>query len=461
MLGHRLRREAAKLMRTPKIVSAILIAGSATGLVSASSDTRSHHLYKDEIRNRIIKSAQNWQISAAPLHRGEVEAFLGRDRIERSLPRMDTGRLKSGIVTHLPWSDSYWPTHQGLVGARYADPQFPRALDWLRNFTYVTERQSPVNHLSPAEKYDMLTGNPARALTRWSWDQGEYYYRKYGKVDDWMGLCHGWAAAAHMLVPVRRTPVDAVSPDGTQIRFFPSDIRGLLSLLWAEASPPARFIGGRCRTPNPKRDRNGRIIDERCFDANPGSWHLAIVNRIGLEGMSLVVDAMFDEEVWNYPVISYNYAYFNPRTLRPSGDLTRATIERQDFRNDPFEGYRDQNTRYITGISMDVSFAAPTKPHHGTPGRPAVKTLNYRYDLELDSDFRIIGGEWHQVDHPDFLWTFERSARAVSDAEQSRPLNGDWQLEEPLPKSWRSNAAQAAKDGQPLARIIDELVRAP
>src|SRR6185436_9002354 len=95
----------------------------------------------------------------------------------------------------------------------------------------------------------------------------------------------------------------------TPLLFYPSDLKGLASLLWATTDPPSRGVGGRCEDTNPKKDRNGRVISPACFDSNPGTWHLAVVNQIGVAKRSMVIDATYDFEVWNQPVYGYRYRY--------------------------------------------------------------------------------------------------------------------------------------------------------
>ena len=90
--------------------------------------------------------------------------------------------------------------------------------------------------------------------------------------------------------------------DGLEIPFYPSDIKGLGSLNFAKKRYPTRFIGGRCNTKGPQEDSNGRIIDQKCFDTNPGTWHQAVVNQIAISKRSFIMDATYDYEVWNQPV---------------------------------------------------------------------------------------------------------------------------------------------------------------
>ena len=105
--------------------------------------------------------------------------------------------------------------------------------------------------------------------------EGENYYRTYGTVESWMGICHGWAPASYM----ERRPehvVEALAADGqTKIRFFPSDLKALASLLSASGQFENRFIGSRCNDKNPPTDVNGRITDPACYGENSGTWHLS------------------------------------------------------------------------------------------------------------------------------------------------------------------------------------------
>lgn len=40
-----------------------------------------------------------------------------------------------------------------------------------------------------------------------------------------------------------------------------------------------------------------------------------------------------------------------------------------------------------------------------SPKYDAIRWVEYRYDLELNSQGQVIGGEWYSQIHPDFIWT--------------------------------------------------------
>jgi hypothetical protein len=84
-----------------------------------------------------------------------------------------------------------------------------------------------------------------------------------------------------------------------------------------------------------------------------------------------------------------------------------------------------------------------------------LRTVNYIYDIELSESNEILGGEWYQNTHPDFIWTPAEGARALSVADAD--LNEAWESGLP-PKSWRESARKASYLGQPLAGVIDYLL---
>jgi hypothetical protein len=409
--------------------------------------------------------------------------FLDNDRAENltdtfshsGMRSMEDNGLMSARLPEQPWSDDYWGIYLGVLGKRYADPGFPRSFDWKENFDYIQRNpaaavvasgnQNAVNQLSPSEKYDILVGDKQFSLTKQMWEEGRGYYETNGAVEAWMGICHGWAPASYML-PRPVNPATVLAADGiTQLTFYPSDIKALASLLWAKAAPRAKFIGGRCNEKDPQIDpQTGRIIAQNCFDTNPGTWHLAMVNQIGVSKRGMVMDATFDYEVWNQPVLGYSCTYFNPATMKAADSLTTATVAKAGFTNDKFAAFRGPQTDSIVGIVMEVSYIVETMPSQQFPDGPQkdrVATVKYLYDLELDLSGRIIGGEWYQNAHPDFLWTPAQGARALPSWEARNPVNpADWQQGQPVPGMWQQVAAITSEYSKaPMAAITERLIQ--
>lgn len=387
------------------------------------------------------------------------------------LTDMESAGLQKATLAESPWSDDYWAIYKGILGARYADSSFPKSSDWQKNYDYV--RKTPaatilasgnaakINQLSPAEKYDALVGDTNESLTKKMWAEGKSYYDTNGSVESWMGICHGWAPAAYMLARPTKS-VTLLTPSNVAIKFYPSDIKALGSLLWANAASATRFIGGRCNDKDPATDATtGRVTSASCFDTNPGAWHLAIVNQIGGSKRSTVLDVTFDYEVWNQPLYAYEYRYFNPQTNAYSSTLAGATISKAAFTEDKFKTYRSSQTQSFVGIRMDVSYVVETSPSQretDSPSQDAIQKVTYYYDLELDAANNIIGGEWYTNKHPDFLWTPGKGARAKT--QYDAQATGTWQAGTAVPSTWRTAAKSASsQQGAPLAVIVEEMIK--
>lgn len=387
-----------------------------------------------------------------------------------TLEAMEAADLKAASLDESPWSDDYWAIYRGVLGARYGDPHYPHSEDWQTNFNYIRDNHpraifnsgntTAINLLSPSEKYDALVGDINGTLTRRMWSDGKYYYDASGKVETWMGICHGWAPAAYMLNRPTGT-VTAPAANGTNITFYPSDIKSLASLLWANASSATRFIGGRCNDKDPAIDpHTGRVTSSQCYDTNPGTWHMAVVNQLGVARRSMVLDVTYDYEVWNQPLYAYQYRYVNPQTRQQTHSLQDATVSMADFTSDKFRQYRSDRAAAVVGIAMRVAYVVETDPHQGTtdnPDQDAIQQVDYFYDLELDSSGKIIGGEWYNNTHPDFLWTPPKGARA--ETRYDGMATGSWGNDSPVPQSWMIAARQSSQtDGSPLAAVVERLI---
>lgn len=407
----------------------------------------------------------------APYVEGDQAEILtdNGDKLVRSLKEMEKLRLRKAALGETPWSDHYWAIYSGQLAFRYADPKLEKSESWHKYHAYSEKNDfmtifksgdlEAIDLLSPAEKYDLLVGDAQGSLTQSNWEDGAGYYKTTGKVEDWMGICHGWAPASYMVARPKHT-IELVAADGrTMLNFYPSDIKGLASLLWAKGQNESRFSGARCSDKNPERDSNGRVISDECFDTNPATWHLSVVNQIGVSRRSFVIDATYDYEVWNQPVYSYEYSYFNPQTREEVKSLRQAAIPIEKFTEDKFGKYRAKNTATVVGIAMDVTYVMETSPTHAvtdSPEQDSVKSVRYLYDLELDEDENVIGGEWYQVAHPDFLWT--PAPGDLPTTAGDRFVGGHWRGTTPMPETWRKAAhATSTSAGAPLARIVKVL----
>jgi hypothetical protein len=382
-----------------------------------------------------------------------------------NIAELDRRGLTQATVPTVPWADSYWPIYKGLIADRYNDPGYPTSKSWPDYYNLsrptgailASNDANEINNLSPAEKYDLLVGDPNMTLTKFSWNQGQLYFDRAGHVETWMGICHGWAGAAHMNVPVIDNPIVLHTPTGLALTFYQSDIKALQSMLWANGSPSTRFSGAPCKTPRPERDAYGRVIAPECQDNNAGTFYLTLTNQLGINQRSFVMDATYDVEVWNYPIVSYTSTYFNPQTLIPTSNLSQAIIPIEKFSVDKFKMFRAAETRFVVGMFLDVTYVIEINPNHGISNKPPTKTVRYFYDLELDANQNIIGGEWYMNAHPDFLWTFDRDALASARGESAISPN-EWNVSTSVPADWLPLAQRASNSGTPLSSVIRRIV---
>lgn len=379
-----------------------------------------------------------------------------------TLEAMQAANLTEARLPASPWSDDYWAIYTGILGKRYADPNFPTSDDWKENHDYVFTTApaaglNDLSQLSPSEKYDLVMGDTTLSMTKAHWLEGKSYYDRTGEVEGWMGICHGWAPAAYML-PRPARAVTLKSAAGQDVPFYPSDIKALGTLLYAKGRYASKFIGGRCNDKDPAKWPNGRIKSQDCFDNNPGSWHMAIVNQIGVSKRSLVLDATFDYEVWNQPILGYKYRYFDPKTKEVKATIAEAT-QSLPMAGDTFKQYRKNvRAKKIVGVAMDVWYVVETNPSQepeDTEDFDAVTRVTYVYDLELDANGKIIGGEWYSNKHPDFLWTPTPGAKIATGGDSQ--ATGTWNPTTALPASWQTGGRLDARSGMPLGKFVYQL----
>jgi hypothetical protein len=229
--------------------------------------------------------------------------------------------------------------------------------------------------------------------------------------------------------------------------------------MWAQNQYDSRFVGGRCNVKKPKTDENGRIIEQDCFDTNPGTWHMAVVNQIGIAKRGFIIDATYDAEVWNQPVYKYSYTYFNPQTGKPVNTLDEAKVEMKDFTSDKFKKYRSKEAARVVGISMKLIYIAETGPSHAETNsaeHDRQVQVTYNYDVELSADNKIIGGEWYQNAHPDFMWGPTPTAK-IND--YGLAANESWNGSDSLPDEWKQAATEMSQAmGAPFVKVMDALV---
>jgi hypothetical protein len=182
---------------------------------------------------------------------------------------------------------------------------------------------------------------------------------------------------------------------------------------------------------------------------------------MGIHKRSFVLDATYDFEVWNFPMFSYKYRYFNPQTWQESATPEAALVPYSRFTVDKFKEFRNPKTVSVIGIFMDVTLVKEMVPNQrSVDTTPPTKTLRLVYDLELDSDKNVIGGEWYQNAHPDFIWSYAKNTQAIS-KEDPALANVRWNKSQPIPEAFTSVAQQSSAQGVPLWSFLSKLAPKP
>ena len=331
------------------------------------------------------------------------------NRIE-SINELDEITLHSGQSKNQTWSYHSFPTYKGGLAYRYLDSFYENSEDWNKIFDYYQTNSSKsliennqINILSPIEKYEYLIGNLDFNLTKKEWSQGADYIKSHGEIPDWFGLCNGTAPSTINNSRPQNAIVLKSFDNKNDILFYPSDIKALLAYAWATAGSASEMMGGRCDSiiqPGVRPPLN-------CLDTNPGSFHMAVINLLGVNGQAFIMDSASGNEVWNRSVVSYQFNYFRPGTRNLTDKLKYALIPISEYKNDPYQQYRALGTTQIVGVSMELTYLIGTKPSSEMSNHSSedmfLKTT-YWYDLEIDQAGIVIGGEWQEQLHPDFLW---------------------------------------------------------
>jgi hypothetical protein len=368
-----------------------------------------------------------------------------------------------------PWSGSYWPLHEGSIGNPYAEG----GNDWI-NFVTRLVLESPgaeekhyesrmakiraavdsltqklddktIDEMAPSEKYDLYIGDHDFSLTASVWLSMMEQVKVFGHIASWEGSCQGWTTAASFS-PRPGKAIKVMSLDGKYlIPFYPDDLKALSTLLWANSliQDNTVFEGERCVSNDPNFDAaTGHVNDQNCAGVAPNDFHVTLLEMIGARKQPFIVDRSNSTQVWNQPIAGYELKYFNPIS-GDEKDLKDAVVKRSDY-PDPYDAYRNKATVSIVGVHMRLRYVSETLPAHRATddaSKDTVKNLDLIYDLELDANSQIIGGQWRDSEDsdathnqnddgeedtasipkfPGFIWKFKTStpmAMSVADAD--------------------------------------------
>ena len=252
---------------------------------------------------------------------------------------------------------------------------------------------------SPLEKYDAVF-NASSSAKAADWERKNHTVSAGDSSAGWAGHCNGYSAAASR----QSEPQKQVTRGGTV--FYPEDIKALL----AEVHMGAKFYflgGNRCGliengSLTPPQNRQDRTTMGICDDVNPGTFHVAVANWIGIQKYPLIADIHGKEQVWNYPQWKYKIE---------SREVDAAEANRIIQGPNPDAVYTfNPAAKSFRSVSMTLTHSEAFSTEALTSQVEASKRYKdavYYYILELDDVGNIIGGEWvagSQKEHPDFIW---------------------------------------------------------
>lgn len=449
----------------------LMVYGSLPEKLEEKIDKEKLNQLRGQIRSQIKGQSRQSKLKSVPRWNDQVNMMMEGRKVIFNLHQLESLNIKKKTVRDLPWSDHYWPIKEGILGARYADrdflnlERFDDCLNYINSNPateiFESKEERRIDQLSPAEKYDLLLGPKSElSLTIKMWEEGKRYFDRYGKVEGWMGICHGWAPASFM----EQRPINAIKVKAhngeTNITFYPSDIKALASLLWAKSRYETLFVGGRCNDKLDDQSDEDRLSPD-CQDTNPATWHLTVLNKLGRFQESFIIDATFDYEVWNQPMVSYQFEYFNPKDRENHLELEKNIVSLDKFDNDKHRAHRAPRTKSVIGVQMTITYGAENRPNQRTADDSSYDWHNrasYQYDLELDENNNIIGGEWYHHEHPDFLWSPAKNAIAKSPGDIDLNNIELWDGQTPLNQRWKNAAVKSNYLGLPLEHLVKSLI---
>jgi hypothetical protein len=213
---------------------------------------------------------------------------------------------KSGSAEHVPWPGYYWPTYRDSINYRWNGED---TLSPAKKYEFAFGKSGVEDAVSLEYGVDSVDGDECDDDLDCAEDAkcGKRYGQTSGAcVPSWHGLCDAWAAAAVL----EKEPNKSIEYGG--VEFLVNDLKALMSLMYKEELE-LKMISLRCDVPA----EGGELADvPDCVDTNPGTFHVALANLLGLQGQSFVEDRTFDVEVWNHPLLSYEVDESEPITAK-------------------------------------------------------------------------------------------------------------------------------------------------
>jgi hypothetical protein len=298
----------------------------------------------------------------APSERDEQESLFNYHfRDQKLVYETQFANLKTSAKVdnwRIPYSAAIYPERSGgLAAARSSNGTVLGKYDLAFN-----------GGRSLAESYDQR--RKLRTGVRRAGLFGRPQTYTYYDAAPWEGYCSGFTASTiRHPEPVR--PVDAGAVGGRPgVIFQPAEIKTLLSAAYNRT----------------RRDSFLYLATPSARDGGPnmGTFHLALANYIGQARQPVGIDRTKGREAWNNPV--YEYQVTSSRDAGRRGDIV----------------YKELVTK-ITYTWYGTDHVGQTNPDTGERQGHQSRSMSIRYQLELDSQGKIVGGR--ALSHAGhFLW---------------------------------------------------------
>jgi hypothetical protein len=391
-------------------------------------------------------------------------------RIETNLRSIDASSKRKVPNRYAPWSDVGWKANHGLVAERYNDPNYEQLGGWNEMSQYLSDnsaarilrydpwsRDQWIRSLSPAEKYDLVLGIASDGLASHIAGFLNETLGSDPEFPSWWGLCEGSAPASVFYPEPTKAVVLHSEAYNLDVPFYAPDIKGLATQLWSRFNTNLDMpeAGTQCKKEN---EENGM-----CFDDNPATFHAAVHHFLdtNVSAGYLIADWDPTPVVWNFPFVAYSESYYrvDKGSDKKVDTLAAAAVPVSDWSADPRRSKRSPGTAYLVGVKMDVSYGVnqtQRAPNEGSLKRK-INTRTLIYELELDPNYNLLGGEWVAGTHPDLLWSVPKGTVPDSPAESQLPSQGG--ENGVIPKAWGAAAKASALKLTPLRRVVDILIQ--
>ncbi|CEG44190.1 RxLR-like protein [Plasmopara halstedii] len=318
----------------------------------------------------------------------EIESFLGK-KLERELTKLTYW----GKRDPEPWNGPLWDTCSDSINLEWRNDVSPSAKYALAFGLNVEEFMDKV---SAKFGIDSMKSQSTECTSECLNHGDVCSFRKNSHVgyciSQWSSLSQGVAQAA-MLEQEPLCPVTV-----NNVTFHPNDIKGLISIVYAEANVPTIFGGRYFDGQKQTFDKNGRSSAPEYRDVTPSFFHIVAANLLGNMNQAFIFDWYTGESIQHQAVSGFDVYLESPMTLQDAA---------RKFFNSTSYTYNGKATE-VVHVSSSLSWS--DKAVETDPNRPltvaASSSVKLSYLLEVNKKGDAIGGEWvgeSLYQHPDVI----------------------------------------------------------